>query len=107
MFSFFRSRIGLSDESGVSRAYRYINTIASVHVVSLRPTCFVVSFKETADRAAKVSQTREYELESRIECAEVVAKLRFLMMHAKPSDSMPNGAAASVPRQSILGAAIK
>lgn len=38
-FSFFKRRISTSDQ-GVTRAFRYINTIASVHVVAMRPNCF-------------------------------------------------------------------
>ena len=88
-------------QGGVSRAFRDINTIASVHVVSLRPTCFCVAFKESAAKDAKVAQTREYELETKMECAEIVAKLRFLMAHAQPP---PNAGlmAASVSRASFL-----
>jgi hypothetical protein len=95
------SAAGDAQGAGVSRAFRDINTIASVHVVSLRPTCFCVAFKESAAKDAKVAQTREYELETKMECAEIVAKLRFLMAHAQPP---PNAGlmAASVSRASFL-----
>lgn len=88
----------------MSRAYRYINTIASVHVVSLRPTCFCIAFKETAAKDSKVAQTREYELETKTECAEIVAKLRFLMMHAIPDTNpyLSNTGSASSPGASML-----
>lgn len=100
VFSFIQRRIGT--EPGVSRATRDINTIASVHVVSLRPTCFCIAFKESAARDSKVAQTREYELETKMECAEIVAKLRFLISHAVMPPNADAAVAASMAGSSML-----
>lgn len=87
MFSFFKKSM-LSGEPGVSRAFRMINTIASVHVVSLRPTCFCINFKADARKDSPIAQSREYETETKTECAEIVAKLKFLVSIATPADSV-------------------
>jgi len=60
------SVVGDLTSSGVSRAVRDISTIASVHVVAQRPKCFCIAFKESSARDAKVAQTREYELETKM-----------------------------------------
>ncbi len=61
----------------VSRAERDIASITEVHVVSIRPSCFTIAFKEKNGKLI----VREYEAETRMECAEIVAKLKFLMNH--------------------------
>jgi hypothetical protein len=71
-------------------------------VVSLRPTCFCIAFKESAAKDSKVAQTREYELETKMECAEIVAKLRFLMSHAVLPPSADAAVAASLGGSSML-----
>lgn len=90
--------------SGVSRAFRLINTIASVHVVSLRPTCFCINFKADSRKDSPIVQSREYETETKMECAEVVAKLRFLISHAQP-DTFPTG--PSLANTGLLAQSIK
>lgn len=48
--------------------------------------CSSITFKDGGALSA-----REYETETKMECAEIVAKLRFLMQH---QDGSPNSAVA-------------
>ena len=78
----------------VTRAYRAIRSIASITAQS---TQFTVVYHE---KGGKLS-SREYETETRIDCAEIVAKIRFLMQlaqqeqqHAQAVEGTGGGAGA-------------
>ena len=60
----------------VTRAYRWIR---SIHSITAHSTSFTISYHE---KGGKLTQ-RQYETETRMECAEIVAKIRFLMQLAQ------------------------
>jgi hypothetical protein len=60
----------------VMRAYRTIKCVSSVIIHPENALCFTIYFREKGKIIS-----REYEAETKMECAEIVAKIRFLANH--------------------------
>jgi hypothetical protein len=60
----------------VMRAYRAIKSVSSVIIHPENALCFTIYFREKGKIIS-----REYEAETKMECAEIVAKIRFLSNH--------------------------
>jgi len=61
----------------ISKTTRPINSILHVRIAPDNLRIFTIAFKETADSGSVTK--RGYEVESVMTCAEIVAKLRFLI----------------------------
>ena len=68
----------------VTRAYRWIR---SIHSITAHSTTFTIQYHE---KGGKLTQ-RQYETETRMECAEIVAKIRFLMQLAQQESGQQGG----------------
>ena len=71
----------------VTRAYRPISSIHSI-TADDRAQHFTIMFEEKGGKLT----SRQYETETRMECAEIVAKVRFLMQLAAQEQSGGSGA---------------
>ena len=83
----------------VTRAYRPISSIHSI-TADDRPQHFTIVYEEKGGKLT----SRQYETETRMECAEIVAKVRFLMQLAAAEQA--NGSGGSGGSGSAGGPAV-
>ncbi len=65
--------------SSVAKAKRDMSSVASCSLIKGKPRMFQITFKDDGKDAAN----REYEAETKMEAAEIVAKINFLMRNLK------------------------